>query len=187
MTKHLHRLAQSIQRQLLTIAEAHPGPEWVRHAPRVSLDIWASLWAWHRAGEPITRITLEAEEAILTRSLPNDIPLAAAPLRRAALACQMPEPALWCVIARIPARELIQVHGDICWAEVSTMLVYCANNEDRSISSGYYNLRDQPTYGALNLIAGTRLTREGHVPVTDDAVMADDYRVTLAIHALYQS
>lgn len=188
MTKHLYRHSTRLQEQLLGAALLH-GPEWPRHTPRIYLDAWASLWRWHLAGEHVIRLTEEMEQDLLARPLPPDLPLATAPLQHEALAIQLPDPGQWIVIARHPAKQPIQVQGDVAWVELSPMLTYCASGSSRdALHSGYHNLRDQPTPAALQLAPGivtdiaTDITAR---PLNDVDILTDDYALTLALHVLY--
>ena len=186
MRKHVYSLAESTQQQLRAAYAAH-GDTWAAHVPRILLDTWAALWAWHAAGEPVTRLTDEAEDAILTRPLPASLPLEVAHTRRgAALGCIMPERSLWVILARLQARQRVTVHGGQVFAHRQPVLVYLRNDEAGGIGAGYYSLQDHPTLGSLSLRPGTLHRADGTALALGDSETADDdYRVLLALHSLY--
>lgn len=187
MTKHLYRHAVVLQEQLMGAAMLHPAEEWVRCVPRVQPDAWATLWRWHQAGEPIVRITEEMESALLARPPDPATPLANVPLQREALACQLPDRSQWMVVARhAPAPAYIPVHGEHGWAYGEPVLTYCGSSAlgtESGLVSGFVNLLDQPTLGALLLGAGTitAAVSEEPRPLQETAILADDYRFTLAL------
>ena len=139
----------------------------------------------------MTRITEEMEDRLTCKPLPPDLPLATVPLRRQALACQLPEPGQWIVIARHAAEQPIQVYEALAWAERSPMLTYCASGASGhpdALRAGYINLRDQPTPAHLQLYKGTvtdQATDQPHHALTDADLITDDYLLTLALSALY--
>ncbi len=188
MTKSLYRIAERAQATLRALYAPATATTWADHAPRLWLDAWAALWAWDAAGQPVTRITDEAEHAILAHPLPADLPLATAPTRRgAAIGCIMPERTLWAVVARIDARQGIPVYGAQSFGHTQPLLVWLRNEEGDGISAGYYSLHDQPTLGSLHLLPGTSLRADGTTrPLGAAEVAEDDYRVLLALHYLYR-
>ena len=189
MTKRLHQLALEIQNQLHGCALLHPADTWAHHAPRVQLDAWAALYAWHVAGEPITRLTDETEEAILASRLAPDFPLSTAPLTREALGIQTSERGNWIVIARVPGGTIIPVYGDISYGYRQPTLKYLSSTPSgNGYAAGYVNLEDQPTPSHLSLIPGTSSdpeTEQQHALTAVD-ITHDDYLLTLAIHTLYR-
>lgn len=190
MTKHLYRIATSVQEQLLGAALLYPPAEWPKHVPRVQLDAWSTLWRWHAIGAPITRITPEAEDAMLDKPMPPDLPLATARTRSEALAVQLPDPSEWLVIARHPANATIIVQSQHCYGYAQPLLTYCGSSSRGSAdgyTSGFINLIDQPTLAEVRLYAGTitDAITERQQALTDADVTSDDYRLALAIHALY--
>lgn len=193
MTKHLYRIATGLQETLLGAARLHPPDEWPLLVPRVQIDAWATLWRWNAAGEPVHRMT-EAEEAdILDHPLPASLPLLTAPARAGALAVQLPVRSDWIVIARhAPAPITIPVVGDVCYGFAQPLLTYCtpgSGSGPNSLGSGFVNLLDQPTMADLRLGAGTVTGGQAAkiVPLSDSDLVTDDYRLTLAIAALYRS
>lgn len=189
MTKSLYRHASSLQDQLLGAALLYPADQWPLHAPRVQLDAWATLWRWHTSGEPMTRMTNEAESAMLSHPLPSDLRLASVALQAEALAVQLP-PRDWIVIARHPAGAIIPVHGSHSYGYAQPVLTYMASSAIGSAHgyrSGYVSLTDQPTVADLQLYAGTltdsATERQIHLGTADAA--EDEYTLHLAIHALY--
>ena len=190
MTKHLYRIATSVQEQLLGAALLSPASEWPKQVSRVQLDAWATLWRWHAIGEPITRITPEAEDAMLDQPLPPDLPLATARTRSEALAVQLPDPREWIVIARHPGNATIIVQSQHCYGYAQPLLTYCASSargSESGYTSGYINLIDQPTIGDVRLYAGTITDAftERQQALTEAEITDDDYRLAIAIHALY--
>ncbi len=192
MTKHLYSLSARLQEQLLGAAMLYPQDEWARHAPRVQIDAWATLWRWHVTGEQIVRLTDEAEGAILARPLPVDLLLSTAPLRHESLALQLPDRSEWIVIARhAPAPAVIPVYGPHTWAYAQPLLTYVASSPrgtPEGIASGYVNLIDQPTPRDLRLIPGTVTdiaTERVASHLTEADVVREDYHLALAIHALF--
>ncbi len=188
MTKRLHRLAREIQEQLHGCALLHDPDTWALHAPRVQLDAWATLLAWHTAGEPVTRLTDETEDAILSRPLPPDLALATAPLRRESLGIQCSERGVWVVIARHPAGVSIGVQDTVSYGFRQPLLTYIANHPGGTgYAAGYVNLIDQPTPSRLTISPGTIMdaATERVRPLGNEAITHDDYLLTLAIHVLY--
>lgn len=189
MTKHLYTLARNLQSALLQAAGDLPPPvNWGKLALRVHLDAWATLYRWHEAGEPITRITPEAEDAILSGGLPPDLPLATAPLAQPALACQLPDRSQWIVIARhSPAPSHITLRAAHGWTFAQPVLTYCSNTETGGIMSGFVNLTDQPTLADLRLSPGRSIKSDGQIKsLSESEVTEDEYRLALAIHSLYR-
>lgn len=189
MTKHLYRLATSAQEQLMGAALLYPADEWPLHAPRVQLDAWATLWRWHTSGEPMTRLTIDAESAMLSRPLPGTLSLATVPLQDEALAVHLP-PRDWIVIARHPAQSIITVHGQHCYSYAQPVLTYMASSAVGSkdgYRSGYVSLIDQPTVADLQLYAGTLTVSatEQQIDLGTADAAEDEYTLHLAIHALY--
>ena len=188
MTKHLYALANNLQSALRRAAgDTLPPVDWSKRALRVHLDAWATLWRWHQVGEPIIRITEEAEDAIISGGLPASLRLADAPLSKEALACQLPDRSQWVVIARhSPGPCTVQVWEQHGWTFAQPVLTYCANTESGGIMSGFVNLIDMPTVADLRLIPGKLITKDGRTPdLTESEVTEDEYRLHLAIHSLY--
>lgn len=189
MTKHIYRHASSLQEQLLGAALLYPNDEWPLHAPRVQIDAWATLWRWHSSAEPMTRLTMEAESAMLSRPLPGDLVLATVPLQAEALAVHFP-PRDWIVIARHAAQAIITVHGQHCYSYAQPVLTYMASSAVGSAHgyrSGYVSLIDQPTVADLQLYAGTLTdsATERQIDLGTADAAEDEYTLHLAIHALY--
>jgi hypothetical protein len=189
VTKHIYRHASSLQEQLLGAALLYPDDEWPLHAPRVQLDAWATLWRWHSSGEPMTRLTIEAESAMLSRPLPGDLRLATVALQTEALAVQLP-PRNWIVIARHAAQAIITVNGQHCYSYAKPVLTYMASSAVGSAhgyGSGYVSLIDQPTVADLQLYAGTLTdsATERQIDLGSADAAEDEYTLDLAIHALY--
>jgi hypothetical protein len=189
VTKHLYRHATSLQEQLLGAALLYPADQWPLHAPRVQLDAWATLWRWHTSGEPMTRMTNEAESAMLSRPLPGDLRLASVALQTEALAVQLP-PRDWIVIARHPAKAIITVHGSHSYCYEQPLLTYMASSAVGSAHgyrSGYVSLIDQATVADLQLYAGTLTdsATERQIDLGAADAAEDEYTLALAIHALY--
>lgn len=183
MKKQVHRLAHKLQALLLRYHEEQGS---LHQAPRAALDAWAALWAWHKAGEPVLRLTDEAEDALISHGLPADLHLATCQTARRgdAIMLQTPDRAHHVLAARLPLDAIIPVHGSVAYAYRGRILVYCIPAE--SLASGYHNLSDQPTPAALHLHPGTILRADGSTsPVADSDLMQDDYLATLAILALF--
>jgi len=182
MRKDLHRLAHRLQ----ALLRQHAGQGSLPQAPRAAIDAWAALSAWHAAGEPMLRLTDEAEDALLTRGLPPDLPLAtAATTRRGdALLIQTPDRAHHVIVARLAQDAAVPIADGAALTMSGRLLVYCIPAEP--LSAGYYQLRDQPTPSALHLLPGLVARADGTTLELSDAALAlDDYFVTLGILALY--
>lgn len=187
MRKQAHQLARGLQQQLQAALASH-GAAWTQHVPQVSLDAWTALVAWHQAGEPVTRLTDEAEDAILAQPLPADLPLATARVRRGgAIAVIMPERSLWIILARLAAQQPVPVQDGWTLGRRQAILAYVRNDPDsRGIAAGYYSLEDHLTLGSLHLRPGTTLRADGTTrPLGEADTADDDYRVLLALHQLY--
>lgn len=175
--KHLYRLADKIQRELLTYG--HP----IDRAPRVLLDTWSSLSAWNQAGEKTWRISHEQAEILLDTPLPATLPLATAPTRGPAVCYILPDLSEWIILARISALHKIIIQGDISWAYSQPVLTYCTALESGPIAAGYVNLTDQPTPDRLHLQPGTA-SRRGKL--SEAEITEEDYRLSLAIAQHYR-
>lgn len=183
--KALYAYAQSLQPALLKAhQEAKDPARWVESAPRVMLDAWATLEAWHRHGERVWRITPAAADETADMLLPPSLDLATAPTRGAAVAYQLPDRAEWIVLARhAPAPAAVTVLGpDIGWAYRQPVLTYCTEVRG-GLASGYYSLADYPTAGALpDLIRpGSSLTIRGARLLGEAETAEESARVALAL------
>ncbi len=188
MTKHLHLLAAEMQRTLRRAAGDLPAPvDWSTLALRIHLDTWATLYRWHRAKEPIIRITEETEAAILDDGLPADTVLATAPLKHEALACQLPDRRQWIVIARhAPAPCDVAVWQQHGWRYGQPLLTYCCNTDDGGLMAGFVNLIDQPRLRDLDLMPGRLIKKDGTMPkLTVAEITEESYRLEMAIFSLY--
>jgi hypothetical protein len=182
MRKDLHRLAHRLQALLRHHAEQGS----LHQAPRAAIDGWAALTAWHAAGEPMLRLTDESEDALLTRGLPPDLALATAPTTRRgdALLIQTPDRAHHVIVARLAQDATVPIADGAALTMSGRLLVYCIPQE--FFAAGYYQLRDQPTPSALQLLPGLVARADGTaIELSDSALALDDYLVTLGILALY--
>lgn len=154
MKTTLYAHAAALQSALL----AHHARGGLDSAPRVLLDAWASLEAWHRHGERVWRISRAAAEETADMILPHDLPLATTRTRGHAVAYQLPERSEWIVLARhAPAPGVVTVRGpDVGWAYAQPLLTYATEIQGR-LCAGYYSLADYPTAGSL-----PDLIRPGH-------------------------
>ncbi|HEX2861528.1 MAG TPA: hypothetical protein VHN79_07800 [Lacunisphaera sp.] len=186
MKKSLYTQAQRLQPLLLRYHQQAADPAgWIEGVPRVVLDGWATLSAWHRHGERVWRISAAAADETADMLLPPDLDLATARVRGEAVAYQLPERSEWIVLARhAPAPCAVTVLGpDIGWSYAQPVLTYCTEGEDGGLRAGYYSLADYPTACSLpDLIrpgtaTGMRGTRQlGAADTADESA-----RVALAL------
>jgi len=151
MTKHLNKLAWTVQEQLLR-GPWPPPPD-----GRVLVDAWAALVAWHESGDHIYRI--RGGE----RSPPIDanLPLASAPIRRDGQ-CFVIGRDKWIILGRHQANALIRVQApEKLIGYKQPILCYATLLHSGGLSSGYFNLVDQPTPSQLHLRAGIALSSIG--------------------------
>lgn len=182
MTRDLYRHAARLQKILTEHAQDRPPETWAKHAPRVALDAWATLYRWHQSGERVWRISSLMAEALADMVLPSDLPLATAPLRADAIAYQLPERGEWIIIARhAPAPAEVIVHGDVRWAYAQPVLTYCTELEG-GLASGYYSLADYPTAGDLpdRILPGVSLGRKAR-RLGEAEITEEESRVALAL------
>lgn len=182
MTRQALLLAHRLQSALLQLAGGGP----LSAAPRVLLDGWATLYRWHAAGQRVTRLTAEHEDAILDNPLPQDLDLAEADLRHEAIGIELSDRRDWIVIARhAPAPCEVVVQGEIRWAYGQPLLTF-VTEIGGDIKAGYFNLAAMPTPDALALRPGIALTRAGVRALAESETLEEDYRVALAIPTLYR-
>jgi hypothetical protein len=182
MRKDLHRLAHRLQ----ALLRQHEGQGSLPQAPRAAIDAWAALTAWHAAGEPMLRLTDEAEDALLSLGLPPDLPLATAPTTRRgdALLIQTPDRAHHVLVARLAQDAQVPICEGASLHLTGRLLVYCIPQEQ--LASGFFQLRDQPTPADLHLLPGLVARADGTtIQLSDADISVDDYLVTLGILALY--
>lgn len=152
-------------------------------APRVALDGWASLYAWHQAEEPWWRISEEHAERMLDEPLPPDLELATAPHRGPAMAYQLPDRGEWIVLAVHRRAAPIIVRDDVYWGYAQPVLTYCTELASGDLATGYISLVDHPRAQDLQLRPGFRLTGAA---LTDVEILEEDYRLALAIAQHYR-
>lgn len=171
MTKQLHKLARELQARLLTGG----GPSGVE---RAVLDGWASLYRWHESGERVWRIEEDDEPP----ALPDDLPLATAPLFAPAVCYHGPDRAEWIVVARHAAEEPIPTgEGLAPFAYPDPVITYAALI-GKTLASGFVNLADQPTPSALYLMAGKSAERW----LDDDDIAPEETRLRRALRYWYR-
>ena len=183
MKQSLYAHAQRLQPLLLRYHEQAADPaRWADAVPRVLLDSWATLEAWHRHGERVWRISRAVAEETADMLLPPDLSLATAATRGPAVAYQLPDRAEWIVIARhAPAPSAITVRGpDIGWGWRQPLLTYCTELDDGTLAAGYYSLTDQPTPARLSLRPGVTLGLTLR-QLTAASIAEEEYRVGLAL------
>lgn len=186
--RHLYSLATELQEALRSAAGERSMPiDWQALVPRAQIDAWSTLYRWSRAGEPIVRLTEEAEEAMLDRPLPADLPLMRAPLATEALACQLPTRSDWIVVARhVPEPAWVQVWGELGWRFSDPVLTYVARLEGQ-VAAGYLSLLDHPTPADLRLRPGWLLRADGRAERLGEAeVMVDEFALALGVDALFR-
>lgn len=151
MTKHIYRLATRLQQTLLG-APWPPPPE-----IRVMVDAWASLQAWHAAGEHVYRIRRD----VRMPPIAPDLDLAAAPTVRPAV-CYVLDTDQWLIVARHRAHEPIPIRApERIIGYPAPVLTYCTEVEHGRLASGYVNLTDIPVVSRLRLGAGTSIGLAG--------------------------
>lgn len=187
MKQALYAHAQAIQPQLLRLHQRAPDPaRWVETVPRVLIDAWATLEAWHRHGERVWRISRAAAEETADMLLPADLPLATARTRGEAVAYQLPERDEWIVLARHQPRTPITVLGPAVGIDgfAQPLLTYVTELRDGALAAGYYSLADYPTAGSLpDLIRGGHgySTTRAPRPLGEAETAEESARVALAL------
>lgn len=182
MRKDLYALATQLQ----SLLRAHAEQGTLATAPRAVIDAWAALTAWHAAGEPMLRLTDEAEDALLTHGLPPDLQLATARTTRRgdALLVQTPDRAHHVLVARLAQDAHVPICEGASIHLTGRLLVYCIPQEQ--LASGFFQLRDQPTPADLHLLPGLVARADGtSIQLSDADITVDDYLATLGILALY--
>lgn len=188
MKKHLYRLAAQLQEELRRAAGERSMPmDWSALVPRAQIDAWSTLYRWSRSGEPVVRLTEEAEEAMLDRPLSATLLLDRAPLATEALACQLPTRSDWIVVARhTPAPCWVQVWQELGWHFGQPHLTYVAIL-DGHMAAGGLTLEDHPTPASLRLRPGWLLRVDGSAaPLGEADIMADEFALALGVDALYR-
>lgn len=186
MKKSLYAHAQRLQPLLLQYHQKASDPaRWVEGVPRVLLDGWATLEAWHRCGEQVWRISRAVAEETADMTLPAGLALSTARTRGAAVAYQLPDRAEWVVIARhAPAPSPVTVMGaDIGWAFSQPVITYCTEGDDGGLCAGFISLADCPTAASLpDLIRpGSSLGQHGERQLGATETAEESARLSLAL------
>lgn len=176
-SKQIYSTANRIHGKILDIGD-------VKKLPRVLIDAWASLYAWHQSGERVWRITAEQAGRLLDEPLPDAIMLESSPTRGPAVCYELPSRRDWIVLARhAPPPCEIVVFENLRWAYGEPILTYCTELENGTLSSGYFNLRDYPNPSKIQIRPGYGLI-SGKLTMAE--IAEEDYRVSLAIAQHYR-
>lgn len=177
MTKHLQRMQAAFRDTLL-----ERGTPLQKPLPPTARDGYAALWTWEQCGYPIHRLT--AQDLVAARAgLPPDLRLATAATRGPALAYQLPERDQWIVLARIVARDPIEVSPDARYAYSETMLCYVTEIGDWAI--GCINLDKSPTVSTLQIAPGKMYRELYSQPLDRDDIKQEVMRIAMALPHFY--
>lgn len=181
MKQDIYSLAERLQTALMRTADEHPPALWAKHAPRVQLDAWATLYRWHNSGEHVWSISAAMADETEDMVLPYDLQLATARVRGEAVAYQLPERSEWIVLARhAPAPCEVQVRDGVAWAYAQPVLTYCTLLHGGALAAGYYSLADQPTPDRMVLRPGITLGQSVRA-LTEASLPEEEYRIALAL------
>lgn len=177
MTKRLHTLATRLQQRLLGAAWP-PIP-----ADRVLVDAWASLVAWHQGGELVYRVRSD----VRTPAIPPDLALAIAPVVRHGV-CYVLDRSEWIIVARHDADAMIPIRApERVIGYPAPVLTYCTELAGGQLSSGYVNLRDQPTPRHLRIYPGASQTELGPRPLGAEELGEEMIRLARVLPLYYCS
>lgn len=142
--------------------------------PIAERDGYAAMAVWMEGDMRVERLRLAD-----IRLIPIDLRLDTSPLQRLGMAYELIGRRDWLVIARLAAKDAVEVALGIAYAYPDPMLVYCGwRGERRSIITGAINLRDAPTVVGLRLSAGKNYSALGATELTD--ADADDDLLAVA-------
>lgn len=176
MTKHLHRIHAALGKQLIERGLPLRPP-----LPPAARDGYAALQKWIDGHEQIHRLT--PEQAIAARrGLPSDTRLALDECR-GSIAYQMIERKEWIVLARITARDPIQIQTGVAFAYPESMLVYITDVGDWA--TGCINLRDAPTPDKLRIIPGQMYRELYATPLEREDIQPEIIRLAMVLPNFY--